>query len=196
MIWNIISSCLPDPSSFGLSPIYLLPLPKIIRICSGPFCAWRLCRTQMLPSRGEAFRIHGSTTRQVSFAVGANVLLTNLIQGGERMQIPLWIFGSLFPAGQITYQEEATAFHLVFPNQSFCNIVLVDQYCKLYLFQEVGHLAFTNQQCAGNASPYPYLSKNIVVRSVYSLYFYNVFCWFFCTYGIYCLFYIEIIYYR
>ena len=91
-------------------------------------------------------RIHGSTTRRSSFAVSDNVLQANLIQGEERLRRPAGLFGSLFPAGQITAQEAAAAVPHVLPVQRGYDIIPVDQYCKLYPLQEVGRLTFTTRQ--------------------------------------------------
>ena len=114
--WNI-SPYPTNPSPFVWSPICLSPPPQWIRLCISPFSARRLFQTQTFQSGGGASRIHGSTTRPASFSVSVNVLLTNLIQGGERLWRPAGFFGLLFPSGQITAQEAAAAVHLVLPAQ-------------------------------------------------------------------------------
>ena len=76
---------------------------------------------------------------------------------------------------------------LSFPTKVGYDIVLVNQYCKLRLLQEGGCLVFTARQHAGSLSPYPSLSKNIVVHQFIS-YMFIIFFLFVCTYGIHCLF--------
>lgn len=91
----------------------LSPPPHQILLCISPFCDQRLRRTQTFPSGDGASHVHGSITCRTSFAISANAPLKNLIQGGETLQRPVGIFGSLLPAGKITAQEAATEVPLV-----------------------------------------------------------------------------------
>ena len=66
----------------------------------------------------DSYSIHVSTTHQASLSISFNVLLTKLIQGGERLQIFAGIFVSLLPAGQITDKEAAATIPIVLLDQS------------------------------------------------------------------------------
>ena len=107
--WNVQANdarfwLLPCPkyhSSLIWYPTCLSPPPQRIRLFSSPFCAWNIRKTLMFPSGGGESSIHDSKTHWSSFTVRINVLLTNLIQGQERLRRPVGIFGSLLPACQI-----------------------------------------------------------------------------------------------
>ena len=58
-IWNGISPCRPNPSSFDWSPILLSLSSQWIILFSSPFCAFCLRQTQTFPSGGGVSRIHG-----------------------------------------------------------------------------------------------------------------------------------------
>ena len=68
-------------------------------------------------SGGGASRVHSLTTRWAYFDNRINVLLTNIIQGGEIMWRPIWIFGSLSSDSKITAWEAAMLVPLVLPSQ-------------------------------------------------------------------------------
>ena len=115
MIWNRSSPCAPNASSSVWYTMRLSPTPQRIGIYSSPFCARCICWNQTFSSGGGKSLHHGPTTWRAYFYVNVNALLRNLIQGGESLQIPTGIFGSLFPASQITAQEAAAAVPIVIP---------------------------------------------------------------------------------
>ena len=164
------------------------PPTQWIRICSFTFKYICLRQNQMLPSGGGASHIHGSTMRRASFAVIVNLFLKNQIQGGVNLQRPAGVFGSLFPFGKSQIERQQQWYLLSFPPKGGYDIVLVDQYWKLHILQEVGSLKFIPWKCAGCPSTPPSLHQNIAIHSVYILDVLHFFKQFACTYGIHCLF--------